>query len=130
MKAAIWSEAVGRLLLSVILFAITGIIGGYPIAAISMGLFAFTMSTIGVTITRHFDNIQVMMIIASLLATVTGAATSLFYYWWPESLVWPVASPVALIPLGITVALAAVIMLASVLYTIGRVEGTYHDSRS
>lgn len=118
MKAAVLSEMGSRLLLCLVVFTITGLIGSYPILSICMGLVCFAMGNIGVTITRHFDNIQVMMIIACIFAGLASAATSVFYF----------------IPVGIsiaaTVAFAVVAFALCGWYTIKRVEGTYYDSRS
>ena len=127
MKLAIVSEMTVRFLLCVGVFLVTGFIGGYPLAGFIFGLICFTIGTIGITICRHLESLQIVMMITALSASGAAALSAAIIVWQRDLLLPGIQGFGELLPLIISVAAAIVIAAGSSIYTIKRVEETYHD---
>lgn len=127
MKLAVISDVVMRFVLCMVIFTITGFIGGYLFAGITFGLVCFVISSIGLTICRHLDSVQVVMMITAFGATLSSLASTGIIYWQPEIFVPGVQGFGEFLPLIIVSVLAIAVAFGATIYTIKRVEGTYHD---
>lgn len=127
MKLAIVSEMTVRFLLCVGVFLVTGFIGGYPLAGFIFGLICFSIGTIGITICRHLESLQIVMMITALSASGAAALSAAIIVWQRDLLLPGIQGFGELLPLIISVAAAIVIAAGSSIYTIKRVEETYHD---
>lgn len=119
MKTAILADFIMRFVPCLFIFGVGGLISHAVLEYLVFGCASYLISTIGITICRHVDSIQMIMVVASLMTSLTSILVFPIWtlmLWWNAGFV-----------LAIGVLLAVLCAVIAYFYTMKRVEGAYYD---